>query len=102
MRLLFIATTYYTYPMQPDRFPNDTSSEAEAILHELLKQAPAWRKFKMVGDLNAAVRLLAVEGIRARQPKATEEEVKRHLADLLLGKELAAKVYGEWEPADAA
>ena len=61
----------------------------------LLRQAPAWRKFKMVGELNATVKQFAVAGIRERHPNATDKEVNRHLADLLLGEELAAKVYGE-------
>ena len=76
---------------------SDTSPEAEAILITLLRQAPAWRKFKMVGDLNATVKQFALTGIRQRHPMATEREINRHLADLLLGEELAALVYGEWD-----
>ena len=76
---------------------NDTSPEAEAVLLTLLRQAPSWRKFKMVGDLNATVRQFALVGIRQRYPKATEREIYRHLADLLLGEELAALAYGEWD-----
>ena len=76
---------------------SDTSPEAEAALIALLRQAPAWRKFKMVGDLNATVKQFALAGIQARNPNATESELKRHLADLLLGEELAAAVYGEWD-----
>ncbi len=75
---------------------SDTSPEAEKVLLQLLRQAPAWRKFKMVGELNATVKQFALAGIRQRHPDASEAEVKRHLADILLGKELAAKVYGEW------
>lgn len=75
---------------------NDTSPEAEAVLIELLRQAPSWRKLKMVGDLNATVKQFALSGIRERHPDASEEEVRRHLADILLGEALAAKVYGEW------
>ena len=74
----------------------DTSSAAEAVLIALLREAPAWRKFKMVGDLNATVKQFALAGIRQRYPNASEKEVMRHLADILLGKELAATVYGEW------
>ncbi len=74
----------------------DTSAEAEAILIDLLRNTPPWRKFKMVGDLNATVKLFAIAGIRQRHPDASEEEVRRHLADILLGEELAAKVYGQW------
>lgn len=75
---------------------SDTNPNAEAVLIALLRQAPAWRKFKMVGDLNATVKQFALAGIRQCHPHATEQEVNRHLADLLLGEELAAKVYGEW------
>ena len=74
---------------------SDTLPEAEEILIQLLRQAPAWRKFKMVGELNATVKQFALAGIRQRHPDASEAEVKRHLADILLGEELAAKVYGE-------
>lgn len=76
---------------------NDTSPEAEALLITLLRQAPSWRKFKMVGDLNATVKQFALSGIRQRHPNATEEQVNRHLADILLGEELAATVYGQWD-----
>ena len=75
---------------------NDTSPEVEAVLINLLRQAPSWKKFKMVGDLNSTVKQFAVIGIRQRFPSATDQEVGRHLADILLGAELAAKVYGEW------
>jgi hypothetical protein len=75
---------------------SDTPAEVEDILFTLLRQAPAWRKFKMVGDLNATVKQFALDGIRQRHPNATEQELNRRLADLLLGEELAAKAYGEW------
>ena len=81
---------------------SDTSAEAEAVLIALLREAPAWRKFKMVGDLNATVKQFALAGIRARHPNATEREQKRHLADLLLGEELAAAVYGEGDEIQAS
>ena len=76
---------------------SDTSPEVEAILIDLLRQAPAWRKFIMVGELNATVKQFSLAGIRERHPNATEREIKRHLADLLLGEDLAAAVYGEWD-----
>ncbi len=74
-------------------FP-DTSPEAEKVLIDLLRKAPAWRKLEMVGQLNETVRTLALCGLRQRFPDATPEELKRRLADLLLGEELAARVYG--------
>jgi len=40
------------------------------------------------------VKQLALAGLRARYPNSSESELKRQLADLFLGAELAAKVYG--------
>ena len=74
-------------------FP-DTRPEAEAVLIGLLRQAPPWRKLIMVGQLNQAVRTLALSGLRTRHPEATPQELRRRLADLLLGPDLAAQVYG--------
>lgn len=91
----------YTLLMIQKTF-SDTSSEVEDILITLLRQAPAWRKFKMVGDLNATVKQFALDGIRQRHPNATDQELNRRLADLLLGEELAAKAYGEWHEFQSA
>lgn len=74
-------------------FP-DTRPEAERVQIELLRQAPPWRKLHMVGQMNQTVRTLALSGLRQRHPQATLEELRRLLADLLLGPELAARVYG--------
>jgi hypothetical protein len=72
----------------------DTRPEAEVVLIGLLRQAPAWRKLQMVDQLNQAVRLLALSGLQTRYPAATPQELRRRLADLLLGPDLAARVYG--------
>ena len=50
-------------------FP-DTHPEAERVQIELLRQAPAWRKLEMVGQLNQTVRTLALSGLRQRHPEA--------------------------------
>ncbi len=75
-------------------FLSDTSPEAEAMLYELLRRASPARKLEMVGELNATVRLLAMAGLRQRHPQADEAELRRRLADLLLGPELARRAYG--------
>ena len=77
-------------------FP-DTAPEAERVLIDLLRQAPPWRKLEMVGQINQAVRTLALSGLRQRHPQATAEELRRRLADLLPGPVLAAQVYGPLE-----
>lgn len=74
-------------------FP-DTSPEAEAVLIQLLRQAPPWRKLEMVDQLNQSVKLLALSGLRQRYPQDDDEHIRRRLADLLLGEQLALKAYG--------
>jgi hypothetical protein len=78
-------------------FP-DTDCEAEQVLVELLRHASAARKLAMLGQMNATARQLALQGLRARHPGATEAQLQRYLADLLLGPELAARAYGPRPP----
>ena len=73
---------------------SDTSPAAEQVQMELLRRAPTGRKLYMVAQMNLTVRRLALSGLRERYPLAGEAELRRRLADLLLGPELAAKVYG--------
>jgi hypothetical protein len=72
----------------------DTLPAAEAIQIALLRRAPAWRKLELVGQLSATVQTLLLSGLRQRNPQSTPNELRRLLADLLLGPELAARVYG--------
>ena len=60
----------------------------------MLRQAPPWRKLDMVGQVNEAVRTLALIGLRQRYPQAAPQELRRRLAELILGPTLAAEVYG--------
>jgi hypothetical protein len=78
-------------------FP-DTSPEAERALIDLLRRAPVARKLEMLGQMNAAARQLALQGLRTRNPGATEAQLQRGLANLLLGPELAALAYGPLLP----
>lgn len=73
---------------------SDTSPEAENILIGLLRQAVSWRKLEMVDQLNQSVKLLALSGLRQRFPQDSDERIHRRLADLLLGEQLALRVYG--------
>lgn len=72
----------------------DTSPEAEAVLFNLWRKAPAWRKFEIMEGLNRSTHQLSLAGLRIRFPEAGEEELDRRLADILLGPDLAKKVYG--------
>ncbi len=78
-------------------FP-DTAPAAERVLIDLLRRAPVSRKLEMLGQMNAAARMMALQGLRARHPAATEAQLQRYLADLLLGPELAARAYGPRPP----
>ena len=72
----------------------DTSPEAEAVLLEMMRRTPPWRKMEILDQLNAMAREFALAGLRKRFPIAGEAELRRRLADLLLGPELALKAYG--------
>lgn len=74
---------------------SDTDPKMEALQIRLWREASPTRKMEMVAELNAAARLLALAGLRERHPGADEAELRRRLADLILGKGLARKVYGE-------
>lgn len=69
----------------------------EALQVQLLRGVPPWRKMEMLAGLNAYARELALSGLRQRYPQAEAAEIRRRLADLLLGPELARKVFGELE-----
>jgi hypothetical protein len=72
----------------------DTSPAAEAVLLQLWNETPGWRKWELMDDLNRAARALALAGLRRRYPQATDAELRRHLADRVLGPELAAAAFG--------
>ena len=73
---------------------SDTHPQIEAYQLQLWRQAPAWRKAELLGQMYATVKQLAYQGLRQRHPEASEAELRRRLADLLLGEELAQQVYG--------
>ena len=72
----------------------DTSPEAERVLIQLLRQAPAWRKLRMVEDTNRSVKDLLMTGLRQRFPHDSPATLRRRLADLWLGPQLSALAYG--------
>jgi len=78
---------------------SDTHPEIEELQIQLLRQVPPWRKLEMMTQLNASARQLARQGLRQRFPQAGESELRRRLAGLVLGEDLASKVYGVLEDA---
>ena len=73
----------------------DTHPKMEALQIQLWREASPTRKMQMLAQLNASARLLAMTGLRSQHPQASTEELRRRLAALTLGEELASKVYGE-------
>jgi hypothetical protein len=78
---------------------SDTHPKMEALQIQLWRQASPTRKMHMLAQLNASVHMLAMAGLRSRYPGASEVELRRRLADLILGEELAYKTYGELDHA---
>lgn len=74
---------------------SDTHPKMEALQIQLWRQASPTHKMQMLAQLNASIRMLALAGLRSRFPQASEKELRRRLAGLLLGEEIACKVYGE-------
>jgi hypothetical protein len=72
----------------------DTSPEAEAALVRLARDFPPARKLEIAAALSSVVRGLTLAGIRLRHPGSSEDEERRHLAEILLPAELAALVGG--------
>jgi hypothetical protein len=74
---------------------SDTHPKMENLQIQLLREAPPWRKMEMLAEINQAARDLALAGLRRRYPDAGEGELNWRLASLLLGEDLARRVYGE-------
>ncbi len=76
-------------------YSSDTDPRMEALQARLLSYASPARKMEMLAGLNASARTLALVGLRRRHPQADAGQLRRKLAGLLLGEELARKVYGD-------
>ena len=60
---------------------------------QLWRQASPTHKMQMVAQLHAPARMLAMTGLGSRFPNASEAELRFKLAVLVLGEELAGRVY---------
>ena len=73
---------------------SDAHPDVEKMQVTILRSMPPWRKFWLVNDLIVTGRKLALAGLRERFPDANTGELHRRLATILLGPELAQRVYG--------
>ena len=72
----------------------DTRPEVEEIYLEMLRKVSPARRLALVGEMNETIKILAMSGLKSRFPDDSPEMLRRRLADLLLGPELARRVYG--------
>lgn len=72
----------------------DTPPEVRRRQLELLQRMSPGERLQQAFNLTRLTRELAFAGLRQRYPEATEQELLRRYAELVLGKELAKKVYG--------
>ena len=79
---------------------DDTHPDVERLQIERLREMPPWRKLVLMAEMSESVRTLALAGLRQRHPGDTPAQLRRRLADLLLGPELAARAYGPAPPAE--
>jgi hypothetical protein len=71
--------------------PRDTSSQANERYFEALRRLSPEQRLQVGAQLTEAVRTLTEAGVRSRHPEYTPEQVAAAMADILLGRELAAK-----------
>ena len=75
----------------------ETSIDAEEVLIKLVRQAPVWRRLRMVADLNESLETLAMADLRRCYPAAGELELKKRLAARLLPRDDVIAAFG-WDP----
>jgi hypothetical protein len=73
---------------------NDTSEEARQVVDSIYRTMTPGEKFIRVFDAYNTGKLLAMAGIRMRNPDATEEQVWWLWAKQHLGEKLFNEVYG--------
>ena len=85
------------YTSSMNSFYSDTHPKMEALQIKLLRETPPWRKMEMLAELNKAARELALAGLRQRYPEADENKLLRYLGNMLLGEDIAGRVFAELE-----
>ncbi len=85
------------YTSSMNSFYTDTHPKMEALQIKLLRETPPWRKMEMLAELNEAARELALAGLRQRNPEADETKLLRYLGNMLLGEDIAGRVFAELE-----
>jgi hypothetical protein len=75
----------------------DTTPEAEAVMTELYRRMPVWKRVSGVFELGRISRGLVMEQLRKRYPNADAAELHKRYAARVLSRDEVIKAYG-WDP----
>lgn len=76
---------------------SDTHPALEPLIIEGFRNMHPGQRLNLALDMSEAIRDLAKAGILKRYPDISDEELRKRLGALLLGRELSIKVNG-WDP----
>jgi hypothetical protein len=80
------------------RFPqSDTTPEADAMMIDLLRAAPAWKKMEIVFGLCRTCDTLALADLKQRYPLADAAELRKRLAARIFTRTEVIAAFG-WDP----
>jgi len=72
--------------------PRDTSREALRVQYAALRRMPGRQRLALMDELTLFAQSMCRAGLKSRHPSASETELERLYGELILGRELAAKV----------
>lgn len=75
----------------------DTDPDVERVLIEMTRAMPDWKRFRQIAALSEGCRRLALVGLRSRYPNASEEELRKRFAAIVLDRDTVIKMFG-WDP----
>lgn len=76
---------------------SDTHPALEPFIIEGYRQMLPSQRFALAMEMSEVIRDLAKTGILKRHPGISDEELRKRLGAILLGRELSIKVNG-WDP----
>ena len=75
----------------------DTDEATERYLFDRVRELPLWRKAEMLSAATRAAYGLAMAGLRQRYPAASELELRKRYAAIVLGRDASIALFG-WDP----
>lgn len=78
--------------------PSDTTPEAAALQMAVLRRLSPGQRIELALEMSQQAREISAEGWRRRHPGSTRAEAERAIARLLLGEELARRVWPDPAP----